>query len=87
MRCALYGESFANLYKNDKLALYIEVFNNSTDDVMFIHIREPEEIDRVVKDFDALSVLIKRKNIKVIHTYPQIFQKPVNKKFSTFPCG
>lgn len=44
----------------------IEVFNNSTDDVMFIHIREPEEIDRVVKDFDALSVLIKRKNYELI---------------------
>ena len=29
---------------------------------MFIHIREPEEVDRAVKSFNAKSLLIKREN-------------------------
>ena len=35
-------------------------FNNSEDEIMFIHIREPEEIKRVVEKFGAKSLLIKR---------------------------
>ena len=38
----------------------IDIFNNSSDELMFIHIREPEEIERVVKLFKAKSLLIKR---------------------------
>ena len=38
----------------------INIFNNSSDELMFIHIREPEEIERVVKLYKAKSLLIKR---------------------------
>lgn len=40
----------------------VNIFNNSNDDIMFIHIREPEEIKRAVDAFNALSLLIKREN-------------------------
>lgn len=37
-----------------------EKFMNSDDEIMFIHIREPEEIERTVKFFKAKSLLIKK---------------------------
>ena len=40
----------------------VNIFNNSNNDIMFIHIREPEEIKRVVDEFSAYSLLIKREN-------------------------
>ncbi len=44
----------------------VNSFNNSDDEVMFIHIREPEEVDRAVKTFKAKSLLIKRENQEII---------------------
>ena len=44
----------------------IDIFNNSSDELMFIHIREPEEIKRVVDLFKAKSLLIKRIGQKLI---------------------
>ena len=44
----------------------VNSFNNSDDEVMFIHIREPEEVDRAVKTFKARSLLIKRENQEII---------------------
>ncbi len=38
----------------------VEEFRNSDNEVMFIHIREPEEIARACKTFHAKSLLIKR---------------------------
>lgn len=38
----------------------INNFNNSDDEIMFIHIREPKEIKRVVDNFGAKTLLIKR---------------------------
>lgn len=38
----------------------IGIFKNSDDEIMFIHIREPEEIKRAVDAFKAKSLLIKR---------------------------
>ena len=38
----------------------INIFKNSDDEIMFIHIREPEEIKRAVDAFKAKSLLIKR---------------------------
>lgn len=46
----------------------IEKFNNLDDEIMFIHIREPEEIDRVVKKCNAITLLIKRKGLENIET-------------------
>lgn len=44
----------------------IDIFKSSEDELMFIHIREPEEIERVVKKFKAYSLLIKRENYEII---------------------
>ena len=44
----------------------IKVFKSSDDELMFIHIREPEEIKRVVKLFNAKSLLIKRIGQEII---------------------
>lgn len=44
----------------------IDKFNNSDDEIMFIHIREPEEIDRVVNTFDVKTLLVKRKDLDII---------------------
>lgn len=44
----------------------INNFKNNDDEIMFIHIREPEEIKRVVDTFGAKTLLIKRKNYEII---------------------
>lgn len=44
----------------------VDKFYNSDDEVMFIHIREPEEIIRAVETFKAKSLLIKRENQEII---------------------
>ena len=46
----------------------INKFNFSDDEIMFIHIREPEEIQRVVDNFSAKTLLIKREGLKIIDT-------------------
>ena len=38
----------------------IKVFNNSDNNILFIHIREPEEIKRAVDFFGAKTLLVKR---------------------------
>lgn len=38
----------------------VENFKKSDNEIMFIHIREPEEIKRAVETFNAKSLLIKR---------------------------
>lgn len=44
----------------------INNFKNNDNEIMFIHIREPEEIKRVVDTFGAKTLLIKRKNYEII---------------------
>ena len=44
----------------------INLFNNSESEVLFIHIREPEEIKRIVDEFNAIALLIKRRDINPI---------------------
>ena len=46
----------------------INKFNSSDNEIMFIHIREPEEIQRVVDNFSAKTLLIKREGLKIIDT-------------------
>lgn len=38
----------------------IDEFNNSDDEILFIHVREPEEIKKVVDAFGANTLLVKR---------------------------
>ncbi len=44
----------------------INDFYKTDDLIMFIHVREPKEISRIVTDFKAKTVLIKRKKHKII---------------------
>lgn len=46
----------------------INIFKNSKDEIMFIHIREPEEIKRAVEVFGAKTLLIKRDDYDNITT-------------------
>lgn len=44
----------------------VETFKNSDNEIMFIHIREPEEIKRAVDTFRAKTLYIKRDNLENI---------------------
>ena len=44
----------------------VDKFKNSDNEIMFIHIREPEEIKRVVDTFNAKTLLLRRKDIATI---------------------
>ena len=46
----------------------INSFKDSESEILFIHIREPEEIKRIVDEFNALTLLIKRKDINPINS-------------------
>ena len=46
----------------------INLFNNSENEILFIHIREPEEIMRIVDEFNAITLLIKRLDINPINS-------------------
>ncbi len=46
----------------------VEKFRNSPDELMFIHIREPEEIKRAVESFNAQTLLIKREGLDNINS-------------------
>lgn len=43
-----------------------EFIKNDENKFLFLHIREPEEIKRAVKEFDAKTILIVRNNVKHI---------------------
>ena len=44
----------------------VENFNNSKDLCLFLHIREPEEIERAVKEFNAKTILVTRYSVDPI---------------------
>ena len=46
----------------------IEKFNKTDEEIMFIHIREPEEIERAKLTFNAKALLVKRIGLKNIET-------------------
>ena len=46
----------------------VDKFNKSDNKIMFIHIREPEEIKRAVEQFSAKTLLVKRTGLKAITT-------------------
>ena len=55
--CDLPFQSMKNKY---------EEFIKSDADILFLHIREPEEIARAANEFNAITLLIKNKNVKQI---------------------
>jgi len=44
----------------------VSIFRSSEDEIMFIHIREPEEIERAVQAFGAETLLVKRAGLSNI---------------------
>ncbi len=44
----------------------VQKFYSSDEEIMFIHIREPEEIERAVSKFNAETLLIKREGLENI---------------------
>ena len=44
----------------------VNLFNNSDNEIMFIHIREPEEIKRAVSSFGAKALLVRREGLASI---------------------
>lgn len=48
----------------------VKEFKQDNNQCLFLHIREPEEIERAVKKFNAETILIKRPNIKQIISNP-----------------
>lgn len=46
----------------------VALFKSSDDEILFIHIREPEEIQRAVSAFGAKALLIKRTGLKNIQS-------------------
>ena len=55
---------------NDAPTKYImsraDDFMHSDDDIMFIHIREPEEIEKIKKQLSVKTLLISNPNVKLI---------------------
>jgi dephospho-CoA kinase len=47
-----------------------EFLDNKTDEVLFLHIRETEEIVRITKCFDCKTVLITNSNVEKITSNP-----------------
>ena len=59
---------YNNMPFND-MKVTVEEFYNfapSNDKVVFLHIREPEEIEKIVKAFNAKTILIRRDSVKHI---------------------
>lgn len=50
----------------DSMKEKVKDFLNSDAVILFLHIREPEEIERAKKEFNAKTILIKRDSIKHI---------------------
>jgi len=44
----------------------IQLFKSNYYEIMFIHTREPDEIERFVKEFGCITLLIRNPNINVI---------------------
>lgn len=44
----------------------VKLFKSSNSDILFLHIREPKEIERARVEFGAKTLLIKRKSVKHI---------------------
>ena len=61
--CSEYNDMPFNDMKNK-----VNEFLNSNMHILFLHIREPDEIRRAKKTFNAKTILIKRNNIKQITT-------------------
>lgn len=52
-----------------KISECVNVFlNHSNAEILFLHIREPKEIERAAKEFNATTVLITNPNVKKINS-------------------
>ena len=46
----------------------VKKFLDNDDEILFIHIREPKEIEKAKKEFNAVTLLIKREGLENIET-------------------
>lgn len=60
------SSEYNNAPLNDMKKVYNEFMSNNTEELLFLHIREPEEIEIAKNLFDAEILLIKNPNIKNI---------------------
>lgn len=57
-----------NDYPMQSMRERVSAFYNSNAEILFLHIREPEEIERAKKEFNAKTLLIGRKSVDLITT-------------------
>ena len=53
-------------FKYPNLSKKSQLFKSNYYEIMFIHTREPDEIERFVKEFGCITLLIRNPNINVI---------------------
>lgn len=46
----------------------VKKFLDNDDEILFIHIREPKEIEKAKKEFNAVTLLVKREGLENIET-------------------
>lgn len=55
-------------YRRTRMNAGYFLYTNETDKIMFVHIREPEEIQRFVDEFSAVTLLITNSKVEPIET-------------------
>lgn len=55
-------------WRIDAIKHLTQLKNHSTDDlIIFVHAREPDDIERFVKDYNAFTILIRRPGVECTH--------------------
>lgn len=61
---------FANQYYPISVnTVYEAVQNNPRASCIFVHCREPKEIDKIKSEFDAITILVKNNKVEVANNY------------------
>lgn len=61
---------FANKYYPISLnTVYQAIEDNPRASCIFVHCREPKEIDKIKEEFDAITILVKNNNVEVADNY------------------
>ena len=63
-----YGKTDYNDFSFNSIKEAVSKFEISDSDILFIHIREPEEIERAANTFSAKTLLVKRAGLANITT-------------------
>lgn len=61
---------FANQYYPISLnTVYQAIEDNPRASCIFVHCREPKEIDKIKEEFDAITILVKNDNVEIPENY------------------